>query len=420
MTAPTDSTPTDPRRRWCLGLLSLAIVGAALGGLLTWEHYEHPTLPGCGKDATFDCAAVNASEYSEIRGVPVAFLGLVGYVVTAVLAWMRLRKGPREGGPSVAYAFLFSVGAVAFSGFLFYVSKFVLKKLCLYCLALYGVNLGLLITSWGALGGPSALLPALKEDWDRQQAKRPLAYGLGLVVVALVLWAILRPGPFFNGPGETQIAGAGAKKEVAELAREEILEAPYLDPGAARAHAKGSSGAKLVIVEFSDFECPACKRASTVLAEFVKEHPGEVQLFYRHYPLDMACNPKITRPKHPNACLAAAAAEAAGRQEKFWPMHDLLFAAQPDVSRAKILEMAKSLALDLPRFEKDMADMDIAAKVADDVVIADQVGVASTPTLFVNGRMIAGGRPKEILSIWLSMAASGELDPPTARASATP
>jgi protein-disulfide isomerase len=149
--------------------------------------------------------------------------------------------------------------------------------------------------------------------------------------------------------------------------------------------AKGTEGAKVTIVEFSDFQCPFCRKVGPTLSRLLDDYPENVRIVYKHLPL---ANHQAARP-------AARAAVAAGRQGKFWEMHDLLFANQQRLDEVTFKEHARQLGLDVVRFESDYASPEVAAEVERDARLAGTLGVTSTPSFFVNGRYIAGAKPYE-------------------------
>jgi len=143
-------------------------------------------------------------------------------------------------------------------------------------------------------------------------------------------------------------------------------------------HVKGASAedAKLVLFEYSDFQCPGCSGMASILGVFLEEHP-EAQLVYRHFPLSF----------HELALLTAEASEAAGAQGKFWDMHDLLFAQvgeweilSQEEARAKMSGYAEQLGLDVERFDQELDDGTYAEKVQSDYQQALTLGLPGTPT----------------------------------------
>lgn len=156
---------------------------------------------------------------------------------------------------------------------------------------------------------------------------------------------------------------------------------------------KGAANAPYTIVEYADFECPHCKVASLVVDQLVKANPGKVRVVYKHFPLSF----------HPMAKRAAAAAEAAGNQGRFWEMHDAIFATQNMLDDDLIRGHAKAIGLDLARFQKDWDDAATAAKVEASRREGQSLGVEGTPAFFINGRPFHLMRTPDAFSLRLSM-----------------
>lgn len=148
---------------------------------------------------------------------------------------------------------------------------------------------------------------------------------------------------------------------------------------------RGDKNAKVTIVAFSDFQCPFCNRVNPTLAKLLETYPGKVRIAFKHLPLRI----------HPDAPAASAAAEAAGRQGKFWEMYDKIFANQRDLKPETFQKYAKELGLDVAKFDKDSADPSVKAKIDADSKEADKLGVAGTPAFFINGKYLSGAQPYE-------------------------
>lgn len=149
---------------------------------------------------------------------------------------------------------------------------------------------------------------------------------------------------------------------------------------------RGNPNAKTTLVEFSDFQCPACQRYEPLVEQVLKDFNGQMKLIYKHFPLTSV---------HKNAMLAAQASEAAGNQGKFWEMHDLLFEkhdewAELDNSGAKekFILYAESLKLDMERFKADLDKKETADKVTQSQNEGINNGVNATPTFFLNNNKI--------------------------------
>lgn len=149
---------------------------------------------------------------------------------------------------------------------------------------------------------------------------------------------------------------------------------------------RGSPEAPLVVVEYSDFQCPACAAFEPLVQQAQTELGDQMLVVYREFPLTSI---------HDNAQLAAQAAEAAGLQGKFWEMHDLLFEQQAtwsttDDPTSLFVGYAESLNLEAALFESDLTSAAVKRAVATDVSSGNQLGVGGTPTFYVNGKKMGG------------------------------
>jgi protein-disulfide isomerase len=150
---------------------------------------------------------------------------------------------------------------------------------------------------------------------------------------------------------------------------------------------RGPADATLTLVEFSDFQCPYCYVAAGKLDAVLKAYPSKVKLIFKQFPLDT----------HSQAALAAAAAIAAQRQGKFWPMHDALFAHRRELSPRTILALARDNGLDMNRFAADVDSAETKKVITKDLDDGDRAGVEGTPSIFVNGRKYNGGLDLEAI-----------------------
>ncbi len=166
-----------------------------------------------------------------------------------------------------------------------------------------------------------------------------------------------------------------------------LLEDPIEIPTAG-APETGPNDAPVTLVEFSDFQCPYCTLATPQLQAVLKAYPTQVRLFFKQFPLEGV---------HSQAALAAAAAVAAQKQGKFWQMHDALFASHSDLRRPTILALASAVGLDIKRFEADLDSEEVAKAVRHDVDDGTNVGVMSTPTLFIDGQHYNGNIRLDVL-----------------------
>jgi protein-disulfide isomerase len=143
----------------------------------------------------------------------------------------------------------------------------------------------------------------------------------------------------------------------------------------------GSSSQKIVMAEFSDFECPYCSKAHDVIKEFMTKNRNDVTLVYKHFPL---------KEIHAQAEPAALASWAAFQQGKFWEYHDVLFEQQSKLSEEFYLEIANNLKLDINRFNRDRQSPEAKAAINKDFELGKSLGVRGTPSFVVNGIFLSG------------------------------
>jgi protein-disulfide isomerase len=143
-------------------------------------------------------------------------------------------------------------------------------------------------------------------------------------------------------------------------------------------HMRGARHAPVVVVEYGDFECPNCKQAAPAVKLLLERFEERVCYVWRHFPLTDV---------HPHALMAAQAAEAAGGQKQFWPMHDLLFENQTHLDAHHLHGYAERLGIDMARYTAEMDDEIYLQRVREHIEGGRQSGVRATPTFFVNGRI---------------------------------
>lgn len=163
---------------------------------------------------------------------------------------------------------------------------------------------------------------------------------------------------------------------------------------------KGNPDAKLTLVEYSDFQCPACRAQHLAIRTIWPQIKGSVRFVYRHFPLTNI---------HPHAITAARYAEAAGKQGKFWELHDVFFDRQRQWSGTKEIKpvfegYVAELKLDKAQFEKDLASDAVKDKVTADSQSAKRSQAASTPTLFLNGQLLRDVREADKLKAVIRQA----------------
>ncbi len=176
---------------------------------------------------------------------------------------------------------------------------------------------------------------------------------------------------------------------------EEIYDKRFVTPETGRsdvaaAPMRGNPNAPVVLVEYSDFQCPHCKLAEPLLQKVLDEFHDQVKLYYKNYPISKL---------HPEAADAAAAAVAAGKQGKFWPMHDLLFANQDKLTATDLERYAAEIKLDVKKWKADLGAA--RASVDKDHSDGEKLDITGTPTIFINDRKYAGPLRYDQLKDWI-------------------
>ena len=143
-------------------------------------------------------------------------------------------------------------------------------------------------------------------------------------------------------------------------------------------HILGAAHASVAVVEYGDFECPNCKQAAPAVKMLLEHFKGRIRFAFRNFPLEEV---------HPHALWAAEAAESAGAQDRFWPMHDLLFESQPHLKLPQLRTYAERLQLDMSRYDLEMDDHVYLQRVREHMQSGRESGVRATPTFFVDGKV---------------------------------
>jgi len=329
--------------------LILAFAGIFIAGFLSLSSILNVSIP-CGGSA--GCDAIATDPRSKWFGLPVAYFGLAGYLALALLAVFRSFNPDarlRWAGLGIS-----AIGAIV-SFYLMYLSLFVIKALCIWCLAsaitmtLLFIVHGILVQSEGSTVGNNVdrILPPV------------LAVA---VVVALA------------GFGMDLNSQKGASAQVINYAREIKTEA--LTENAA--HSTGPENAPVQVIEFADFTCPHCKTSYQQLKEIVKASNGKIRMTYRHFPLYNTTGHEMSLP-------AALISEVVSEKGKFWDFADLVFALEDKPTTEGLLNMAESLGFDRAEVLRRISSPEDPAydRVYKDVEMASKLGVQLTPAIYI-------------------------------------
>ncbi len=364
-------------RRLLLFMVLACLAGVAVSVELTRIHvlvHTDPTFHSvCAVSEGVNCETVASSPYSVFAGIPVSVWGIFGYALIGVRALAGLR-GKDSAPKTIASLFLLSLFSVATSAVLAVISQTRIQSLCLFCTASYVVSAVLLllaVLAWRRTRSSFAALFAAEMCALGEKPKGTLAWVVVPGTLLMGLYAYLPT--YWSSPGWDDL--------------------PKLPTGTdERGHYWiGAREPKLTVVEFSDYQCPHCRAAHKAIRAMVAKYP-DIRFIHRHFPLDMACNPKLRRPFHRRACLFAEAAECAGRQGQFWAMNDALYSVQDRQKSVDVdpMQLAVRLGLNRVEFKQCLESHQTAARVATDLSDGESHRITGTPTYVVKDRLFVG------------------------------
>lgn len=373
-------------------LVFVTLLGLGISIYLTIHHFEFLTkglqkIPLCSFNEAFDCDSVLISRFAKLGPFPLGGLGLVYYFylfLSAVAA--RVAK---DLIPSLlVLPFLSLLPGLGFILYLLFVSAFVLKTWCLFCLSIYLITFVSFFLLRAILNIPFSQIGSFSLNYLRALCgKTKLAFEPHFFGNALFLFLTLGLGLFMLYTHENKYAA-----DLEDFDPKAFLDFHYIQPQVSFDSPQtpfwGKANAPVKIVEFSDFECPFCKRAADILKPYLKQHLRNIQFFFVNHPLDKSCNPDMKRELHQRACAAAGAAICADKEGKFWEYHDLLFAHQPKFSEEQLKHYAENLRLNVQKFSECLIAEDTNNRLRRDLELGHQAMVNGTPTVFVNGRRV--------------------------------
>lgn len=375
------------KQRSLMLLFSLLGLGASI--VSSYVHYKLLTDPTyvsiCDVNASVSCTQAYLSRYGSFMGIPVALGGVIFFAVAAALAGVAGSRTSRARDNAPGYIFLWSTIGLAFVMYLAWASYVVLGVFCIFCAITYVSVIALFIISGGATKYPMTSIPSRAGRDLRALVSSPVALALALVIG--VGGAVLIAS--FPSESSARAAQQEAYATYQPLTPEQRaqLEAWWAVQPTVDIPVQRSEGTRVLIVKFSDYQCPGCRSAFEALRPVLAKYEGQpVEFVKKHYPLEPECNPGIQMGvPHYGSCEAAAAYEMAKGTPHLDKLDKWLFDNQQTLTKDSVRRAAEEIA--------GIADYDTRYEATLETVRADaalgkRLNVRSTPTIYINGKML--------------------------------
>lgn len=366
------------------GVIVLVLAGIADSLYLLMSHYRNYTdmdyRSFCAISKAINCDTVSQSPFAIFLDLPVAFWGILGYLLLLFLIGVAQYK-KKQPADLWNLIFVVSLGYSFISVILALVSTLYIHSWCIMCILSYGINFGVCFSAWIILRrfDTRGRLSGLRSD-AQLIGKNPRRFLPGLILLVclcLLVWVYL-PRYWEMSP----------PTDYAHLNRGETEEGyPWI----------GAENPEIIISEFSDYMCFQCRKMHFFLRQLVAQHPERIRLVHRHFPMDRQYNPLVTDDYHSGAGNMAIIALYAQAKGQFWKVNDLLFeiaskkadfntrtfAAFMDVDKAEIVA-----ALDYKYFRLQLKH---------DIAVGIDKGINGTPGFMIDGEVHVGNIPKQVL-----------------------
>jgi protein-disulfide isomerase/uncharacterized membrane protein len=436
----------------CLCLAGAAVSGWLLAQHHGEPRAVSAVNQACGDGQTSGCEDVARSSWSSFAGLPVAAYGLAFYLSLGLLLGLALACSPAPRETLAGIAILALALGLLVDLLLLGVQAFAIHAYCKLCILTYLLSAAALLVLFPARLAARGAGTVFRSPEGRVAAAGVLLGGLAVTGAVLAGEVALRvraarrqatllgapapvvpaapatepappsaapaavpapapaPPPAPARPSPSPEAPAGDAKSWRE--RAEKLQATLDDPRKLEAYfaekaqrefetaapvaidlagspAKGPAGAPVTVVEYSDFMCPFCRSLAAALSGFVPQAGGRVAVYFKNFPLDNVCNPKLPRATHPGSCNLALGAICAQYQGKFEAYHDRVFQTEINNPQpADVVRLAGQAGLNAAAVEGCLVDPKTKADLAAQIAEGNRLAIVATPTLYVNGKRL--------------------------------
>jgi protein-disulfide isomerase/uncharacterized membrane protein len=360
---------------WLRSLIFMYALGAAASFYSLLHHYElkakGATNAFCNISSQLNCDKVASSSYSEFFSIPMGTWGLAYFFAMLFILWF-VSRGKKQEVWELIFLFFASIGVI-FSLVLASISFFILKVICITCILVYLCVFFQVIP----------IIITRKKNFGAIKKIVFKSFFFYLLLPTTVVFVVLGINVFFN---KNKTPASVEKKSNSQLITKKSIPLnlnSYSPKG--MDYYIGNKSAKVVVVEFADFQCPACRTLSSSLKKIRDDYKDSVLFVFKNYPLDNSCNANVTKAYHEHACSVAIMARCAGIYNKFWQYHDLAFSEQQSIGKAAAEKWAYKIGLSKKQIESCLQNTFLLDKLKEDIKIADSIGVQGTPALYING-----------------------------------
>jgi len=365
---------------FCLG-----IAGLADSIYLSISHYRVYTDIGyrsfCAISKAINCDTVSQSPYSIFLGLPVPVWGVFGYAFFLLFLFLAKKK---DAAKKRIWTILFLVALVFsfYSVILALVSTFIIHSYCIMCIVSHAISFLLLFYTWIVRKRfeSGAFIPGMKNDLYFLKNKKSFSAALlGILVIGFILIRIFYPTYWhLKVPQLSADIPAGITEN----------GHPWI----------GAEYPKLVITEYTDYQCFQCKKMHYFLRQLVAKYPDKIRLIHRHFPMDHQFNPIVKEPFHIGSGKMALLAIYATTCNKFWKMNDILFDRAGKKGTLKVKALADEVGIDYEDLGRSINDPAIRLQLQRDIWNGLKLNISGTPAFVINDKVYLAQIPPEIIS----------------------
>jgi protein-disulfide isomerase/uncharacterized membrane protein len=400
-------------KKYVYALLLLAIAGTVLSGLLLLQHYYPDVKMGiisCGDGIINPCLTLSQSGWATLFKIPIAAYGLLWYLLAMFIVLIADYAGGRYYAYSLAVLLPLSVVAIA-ADVVLAVLLVITKLFCTLCVTTYALNIAILAIAFlwfrkARTDEQFSLAAALRElvSVKDATADRKAFHSSFVLFLFLLCFAIFSTSYILNlKTGNRKLPTDKVNAFLTNFYQSPAQKIDFPDSGIIL----GNPDAEVTMYVFTDFLCSACYEFFRIEQNLFAKYGNRVRTVYYNYPLDMECNGEVKRTVYKNSCIAARAfmaASDAGFMEDYTVQHfsdyqnthtryDLNLA----VAAFRQMAPAARRGIDEARFRQIMYSQQATARLQEHMVLAKELGVESTPTIFIAGRKMVGFPPLEVM-----------------------